>query len=199
MAVGGVKKPEELTPRYDVSRLRTVGEDVFISASVEIRRPHLMSVGNHIAIDSGFYLTTEAELGDHIHIGPYVKVIGGAKAKLTLGNFTNIALGSSIVCGSDEYRGEGLITAPGIPDEYVDVVDRRPIVFRDFANVGAHVVVLPGVELAEGCVIGACSLVTKSTEPWTIYMGIPARPVRDRPREKMIEYARRLGYPERSS
>jgi galactoside O-acetyltransferase len=48
--------------------------------------------------------------------------------------------------------------------------------------------------LAEGSVIGANSLVTKSTEPWTIYVGSPAKPVKARPKEKMIEYARRLGY-----
>lgn len=187
-------KVEELTSRYDVSRLKRVGDDVFISASVEIRRPGLVAIGKHVAIDSGFYITTQADIGDHIHIGPYVKVIGGKEAKLTLGNFTNIALGSSIICGSDEYGGNGLISAPGIPEELTDTIDRRPVVFRNFANVGAHAVILPGVELAEGCVIGACALVTKSTEPWTIYMGVPARPVRQRPKDKMIEYAKRLGY-----
>ena len=37
-------------------------------------------------------------------------------------------------------------------------------------------------------------LVTEDTEPWTIYVGVPARPVKTRPRAKMLEYARRLGY-----
>lgn len=185
---------EGLTPRYDLSRLRATGSDVFVSADVEIRRPHLVSLGKHVAIDSGFYITTAADVGDHVHIGPGVRVIGGAKAKLTMGHFTNIALGSSIICGSDEYGGAGLVSAPGIPEEFRDVVDTSPVVFRNFANVGAHVVVLPGVELAEGTVVGACSLVTKSTDPWTVYMGVPARPVRARPREKMLEYAARLGY-----
>jgi galactoside O-acetyltransferase len=53
---------------------------------------------------------------------------------------------------------------------------------------------MPGVTIAEGSVIGACSLVTKDTEPWTIYMGVPARAVKIRKKEKMLQYAKELGY-----
>jgi acetyltransferase-like isoleucine patch superfamily enzyme len=180
--------------QYDKSLLKSAGEDVYISPNVEIRRPHLVNVGNHIAIDSGFYITTQAELGNYIHIAPYVTVIGGVTGVLKMANFTNISVGGKIICGSDEFLGEGLITAPGIPDVYRDNLRIAPVVFEDFANVGANVVILPGVTLAEGSVVGACSLVTQNTEPWTIYVGVPARPLKSRPKAKMIEYARQLGY-----
>lgn len=183
-----------MTVQYKQSLLKSVGKNVFISANVEIRRPHLVSVGNHIAIDSGFYITTKAEIGDHIHIAPYVAVIGGFKGYLKMGNFTNISVGSRIICGSDEFLGEGLITAPGIPEQYRDNLKVEPVVFKDFANTGANVVIFPGVTLAEGSVIGACSLVTQDTEPWTVYIGIPAKPIKKRPKEKMLQYARQLGY-----
>jgi len=111
-----------------------------------------------------------------------------------MGHFSNISAGSKIICGSDAFLGEGLITAPGIPEEYRDRLIVEPIVFERFANVGCNVVILPGVTLAEGSVIGASSLVTKSTEPWTIYYGTPARPVKSRPKDKMLEYADKLGY-----
>lgn len=181
------------SPQYNKSRLKSVGEDVFISAQVEIRRPALVSIGNHVAIDSGFYLTCAAELGDYIHIGPGVLIIGGPKGLIKMGHFTNIALGSRILCGSDESLGNSLITAPGIPPEYTKVIT-KPVIFENFANVCANAVILPGVTLGEGSVIGACSLVTKSTEPWTIYVGIPARPMKIRKKEKMLEYAKKLGY-----
>ena len=170
------------------------GKDIFISDNVEIRRPQLLKLGSHIAIDSGFYCTTALEMGDYIHIAPYTAIIGGAKAKLVMAHFTNISVGGRIVCGSDEFLGKGLITAPGIPEEFRDHIKIEEVRFEMFANVGANVTILPGITLGEGSVIGACSLVTKDTEPWTIYTGTPARAIKVRPREKMIENAKRMGY-----
>jgi acetyltransferase-like isoleucine patch superfamily enzyme len=69
------------------------------------------------------------------------------------------------------------------------------VIFEDFANVATNVVIFPGITLGEGCVIGAASVVTKSTQPWTIYMGIPSRPVKPRKRTVMIKMAQELGYP----
>jgi dTDP-4-amino-4,6-dideoxy-D-glucose acyltransferase len=41
------------TPQYDCRLLKSYGEDIFISANVEFRRLHLVSIGSHISIDSG--------------------------------------------------------------------------------------------------------------------------------------------------
>ena len=43
-----------MSAQYDYTLLRSCGQDVFISANVEIRRPHLVTVGSHVAIDTGF-------------------------------------------------------------------------------------------------------------------------------------------------
>jgi acetyltransferase-like isoleucine patch superfamily enzyme len=186
-------KPQGLnSPKYDLTRLAAVGQDVFISANVEIRRPHLLRLGSHLAIDSGFYCTTGAQLGDYIHIGPYVTIIGGEPARLEMAGFNTIGAGSRILCASDEFLGNGLVGMA--PPEFRDVVRVEPVVFERFASLGTNVVVHPGVTLAEGSVVGSCSLVTRSTRPWTIYRGIPARPWKKRPRKKMIEAARKLGY-----
>jgi acetyltransferase-like isoleucine patch superfamily enzyme len=177
--------------QYDYTKLKLVGENVFISSNVEIRRPHLVTIGNNVAIDSGFYCTTELVIGDYIHIGPYVTVIGGASASLKMGNFTTIAAGSRLICGSDLHLGDGLI-GPTIPEEYRDSTKIEPIIFEDFASIGTNVVINPGITLAEGSVVGANSFLTKNTEPWTIYVGNPAKPVKVRKKEVMIEYAKKL-------
>ncbi len=182
------------SPQYDYSLLACAGEDVFVSANSEIRRPQLVRLGSHIAIDSGFYLTTALDIGNYVHIGPYVAVIGGKEGSLKLGHFTNIAVGSRLVCVSDLFTGEGLITAPGIPKEFTSL-KIAPIVIEDFVNIGAGATILPGVRLREGSVIGAGAVVTKDTEPWKIYVGNPARAVKDRPKAQMLAYAEKLGYP----
>lgn len=188
-----VKEMKLNSDQYDKALLIKCGDDTFISNNVEIRRPHLVSVGNHVAMDTGLYLTTQAQIGDYIHIAPYVSIIGGADASLSMGHFSSIAAGSRIICASDNHMGAGLV-GPTIPAEFHDDVTYGPVVFEPFAAVGTNVVVMPGVVLAEGSVVGACSMITKNTEPWTIYVGVPARPVKVRPREKMLEYAHKLGY-----
>lgn len=179
---------------FNLREIKEHGKDVYISSNVEIRYPGLISVGSHVAVDSGFYITTPAEIGDYIHIGPYVKVIGGKKGLLKMGNFTNIAAGSIIISGSDSFLGEGLVSAPGIPDEFKNKVIIEPVIFEDFANVGVHCVIFPGVTLARGCVIGANSLVKENTKPWTIYAGNPAKPMKAREKKNILEYAGKLGY-----
>jgi galactoside O-acetyltransferase len=134
----------------------------------------------------------EAFIGDYIHIGPYVSVTGGAKAQLRMAGFNTIGAGSRILCASDEFLGAGLVGMS--PPEYRDNVIYAPVVFEMFASIGTNVVIHPGVTLAKGSVIGSCSLVTKSTEPWTIYYGIPARPIRPRRSDKMIAAVKVLGY-----
>jgi len=168
-----------------------VGEDTFVSANVEIRRPHLVRVGSHTAIDSGFYCTVQAHVGDYCHIAPYVTVIGGAEGLFTMGDFCTVAAGSRIVCVGDEHLGEGLV-GPTIPEPYKDRLIAAPVTMEDFSSIGTNVVVLPGVTLGEGSVVGACSLVTRDTEPWTVYYGTPAKAVKMRPRDKMIAYAEAL-------
>lgn len=182
-----------VSSQYDYRQLNACGEDSFISANVEIRRPQLVSVGSHCAIDTGFYCTVSMEMGDYIHIAPYVTVIGGAQGRLTMGHFSSIAAGSRVICGSDDHMGAGLC-GPTIPDQFKDHVTFAPVIFEPFANVTTNVVIMPGVTLAEGTVVGANSLVTKSTEPWTVYVGTPAKPIKSRPHVRMKDFARQLGY-----
>lgn len=166
-------------------------KDVFISKNTEITRPELCSIGDHVAIDSGFYCTTQLTIGNYVHISPHVAVIGGKNAKLVLGNFTFISVGSKIICASEEFYGEGLI-GPIIPEKYKDNIINKPVVFEDFSGVCANCVVLPGVTLGEGSIVGACSMVKESTEPWTIYFGTPAKPYKTRPKDKIIQYAKEI-------
>jgi acetyltransferase-like isoleucine patch superfamily enzyme len=183
-----------MSDEIDAKTFARMGKDVRFGKNVDIRRPQLVALGSHVAIDSGVYITTAAEIGDYVHIGPYVTVIGGPEARLVMRSFTNLAAGCRVICGSDRFMGEGLIGPASLPDEFKDKMTLAAIVLEDFANVGTNAVIMPGVTLAQGTVIGACSLVTQSTEPWTVYVGIPAKPRKSRPWQTMVRYAEQLGY-----
>lgn len=171
-----------------------MGEDVVIHPWTEITRPELCVIKNHVAIDMGFYCTTQLEVGNYVHISPHVTVIGGKTARLIVGDFCFISAGARMICASETItKGSGLV-GPLIPQQYKDEIDNRPVILEKFSGVFANAVVLPGVTMAVGSVLGANSLLKTSTEPWTIYAGSPARPIKIRPKENIIKYAEELGY-----
>jgi acetyltransferase-like isoleucine patch superfamily enzyme len=177
--------------QFNYKLLHKYGEDVFISGNVEIRRPNLVEIGAHVAIDSGFYLTTAARIGSYVHISPYVTCIGGADAILEMGDFTTLAAGVRLIVLGDEHLGAGLV-GPVIPDPYKDRLVGGKIKLEKFAAVGTSSILMPGVTMAEGSVLGAGSLLNRDTEPWTIYVGTPAQAIKKRDSKKMIEFANEI-------
>lgn len=170
-----------------------MGKDVVMNANVEITRPELAKIGNHVAIDYGFYCTTKLVIGDYVHISPHVAVIGGKETALHVEDFCFLSVGSKYICGSETFHGHGLI-GPLIPNEFKDEQILQPITLRRFSGALANSVIMPGVTMAEGSVLGANSLLKENTEPWTVYAGNPAKPIRSRSQYKAYEYAEKLGY-----
>lgn len=167
------------------------GIDLYVDSTSRIKHPSELEIGNHVAIDMGVYLSTSGTIGDYVHIAPYTCIIGGVDSKLIMEDFTGISAGSKILCGSDDFT-KGMMN-PQVPVKY-----RSPKIsyvhFKRFSCVGVNCVVMPGVTLAEGSVVGSNSVLTKDTEPWTVYVGNPARPVKIRDKKKIIQYAKELGY-----
>jgi putative colanic acid biosynthesis acetyltransferase WcaF len=56
-----------------------------------------------------------------------------------------------------------------------------PIRIGRGAFVGARSFILPGVQLGEGCVVGAAAVVTRDVPAYAIVAGNPARPIGNRP------------------
>lgn len=49
------------------------------------------------------------------------------------------------------------------------------IIVEDDVWIGHGAQIMPGVIVSRGCVIGAGAIVTKSTEPYGVYVGVPAK------------------------
>lgn len=56
----------------------------------------------------------------------------------------------------------------------------REVTVHDNAWLGPRSMVLPGVDLATGTVVAAGAILTKSTDAWGVYAGVPARLVKHR-------------------
>jgi acetyltransferase-like isoleucine patch superfamily enzyme len=79
-----------------------------------------------------------------------------------------------------------------IPEPYKDKLVGGKIRIEKFAAVGTNAIVMPGITISEGSILGAGSLLNRDTEPWTIYVGTPARAIKIRQKEKMIAFANQI-------
>ena len=162
--------------------------DVVIHKSAVIKRPDLVKMGNHIAIDPFFYMSTAAQIDNYVHISSHVSVIGGAEGMLAMEDFTTIATGCRIICVSNNFAdGSGMIN-PFVEFKYRSNLIGNMVVMKKHSALGTNVVVHPTVTIGEGSVVGSNSLVLKSTEPWGIYAGTPAIKIGERPKEVLLKY-----------
>jgi acetyltransferase-like isoleucine patch superfamily enzyme len=56
-----------------------------------------------------------------------------------------------------------------------------------YVRIAVGVTALPGVHFGEGCIVGAGAVVTKDVPAYKVVMGIPARVVRDAPKEPVLK------------
>lgn len=135
--------------------------------------------GRNIRIDPFCVITcAELYLGDYIHIGAGSSLSGGCKVQL--GDFTTLSHQCLVFTSSDDYSGEALAN-PTVPERFTNV-SSADINFGPHALLGARCTVLPGAEIAEGVSVGVGSLIKGPLDPWTIYAGVPAKPLRERSR-----------------
>ena len=56
----------------------------------------------------------------------------------------------------------------------------KKVVIKDDCWIGRRVIIMPGVTIEKGCIIGAGAVVTRNTEPYGVYGGVPAKRIKDR-------------------
>jgi acetyltransferase-like isoleucine patch superfamily enzyme len=108
------------------------------------------------------------KIGAYSHIGARCSLWAGKSVgRVTLGH--HALLGPEVFITAANYRVE-----PGTP--IMDQpMDERDVVIGDDVWLGARVMVVAGVEIGDGCIIGASSVVTRSIPAGSIAAGNPAR------------------------
>lgn len=155
-----------------------------------------IELGRGVVIGPG--VTLRATDGGRIRIGDRVAISAGAVI---------IAKGGLLVVGDDGFIGEGVVLtaregleigSDALIAEYVTIRDQdhgsadpdRPMRLQGFVTapirvgadvwLGAKATVLKGVEIGDGTIIGANSVVTRSVGSRVVAVGSPARVIADR-------------------
>jgi acetyltransferase-like isoleucine patch superfamily enzyme len=127
-----------------------------------------MHVGNRVAIERGLRVKKPMNItiGDDVSIGCNVTL--EAQAPIYIGDLTPIAPGVIIVTANHDMSKRIRINSP--------------VKIGSNCWLGAGVIVLPGVTIGDGALVGAGSIVTKDLPPEMICVGVPARPLKPRPK-----------------
>lgn len=172
--------------RFDGRRFpfAACGDDVTIYDWVRVVGAERTRIGHHVIVDDFVFLDggMALDIGSHVHIAAYASIMGGATC--VIGDFVGLCAGVRVVTGTDDFMGAGL-TNPTIPSNLRSVHRGRVEIGRHVL-VGVNSVVLPDVTIGEGAVVGAGSVVTRDLPPWTICVGSPARPVKDRRSDRIL-------------
>jgi len=143
----------------------------------------------------------DVQLGDDVRVAPFVNLYGCSVGRETgIGAFVEVQSGAQIGARCKISSHTFICTGVVIEDEVfvghgvVFINDRNPratngdgsiqrdkdwqlepTLVRRRAAIGSGAIIMCGVEIGEGALIGAGSLVTRDVPPYSVVVGSPAR------------------------
>lgn len=161
---------------------RALGKNVKISDKAAIYNADQIEIGDNSRVDDFCVLSGKISIGRNVHIAIYCNLAGGTEG-IIFEDFSGLAYGCHVMTQTDDYSGRSL-TNPTIPAKYKKETKKAVRIGRH-CIVGTNSLIFPGVTLNEGTSVGAMSMVTKTTEPWTVYFGIPAKRLKARKQDML--------------
>jgi len=165
------------------------GEGVKLKFSARIRnilgRTENISIGAHSIIHGELLLFAHGgkiSMGEWCYVGEGTR-IWSAK-QITIGNRVLISHDVNIfdnlthpISASQRHEQFRSIALSGHPKKIS--LNEQSVHIQDDVWIGAGAHILKGVEIGEGAIVGAGSVVTKDVPDWTIVAGNPARIIRE--------------------
>lgn len=112
------------------------------------------------------YVPWNLKMGDAVCFGPRAEIY----------DKDVISIGSGVIVSQDTW----LCTASHDISDPRMALKLKPITIGSDVWIAAKASVLPGVEIGDGAVVGACAVVTKDVPPWSVAVGNPAKVVNNR-------------------
>lgn len=136
----------------------------------------------------------------HSGIGSYgnlnVMIWNKEKEKLIIGNFVSIANNVTFILGGN-HHSDFFMNYPACKFDSIKGIgsySKGPIIIGDDVWIGYGAIILSGVKIGKGSVIGAGSVISKDVPPFAIVAGNPAKVVKFRFSENIINELNRWDY-----
>ena len=126
--------------------------------------------------------------------------------KLIIGKFCQIASGVEFIMNGANHQMNSVSTFPfytlegwkQTPPTQNDLPIKGDTVIGNDVWIGQNATILPGVRIGDGAIIGANSVVGSSVEPYTIVAGNPARMIRKRFDDELIDILEKIKWWDKS-
>lgn len=183
-----------LRKKFYPKLFKKVGRGLIIGRNVVIRHPQNIIIGDFVTIDDNCLIDGRGAGEEGLILEDQVIInrncmIQAKTGFIKLGKRTSIGSNSVIVSMSGVEIGEALLTAGNcyisagayqFDDLETPIMDQTafskgPIIIGKNSWFGTGVTVLDGVEIGEGAVIGASSVVNKNIPAFAIAIGVPAK------------------------
>ena len=148
-----------------------IGPDSVVSRKASLKGD--VSIGSRTRVSAFAMLLAQngsIEIGNDCTIQPYCILYGAGG--LSIGNGVRIATQVVVIPANHGIAKDSPIRKQSIT--------KLGIVIEDDVWIGAGAKILDGVRLRKGSVIGAGAVVTQNTEPYCVYVGVPARMIKSR-------------------
>jgi len=157
-----------------------LGKNVKISRKASFYEIENISIGDNSRIDDFCILSGKINIGSYVHISAYCGLYGSKGIEIE--DYSGISAKSIIYSLTDDFSGTFMV-GPEIPKNLTNTTGGK-VIIKKFAQIGVSNVVFPNITISEGAATGAMTLINKNLKEWTIYIGIPAKPLK--PRNKNI-------------
>lgn len=126
--------------------------------------------------------------------------------KLIIGKFCQIASGVEFIMNGANHQMNAVSTFPFYTlegwNQDVPSINDMPVkgntVIGNDVWIGQNATILPGVHIGDGAIIGANSVVGSDIEPYAVVVGNPARTIRKRFDNELIEIMEKLKWWDKS-
>lgn len=126
--------------------------------------------------------------------------------KLIIGKFCQIASGVEFIMNGANHQMNAVSTFPfytlegwkQTPPTQNDLPIKGDTIIGNDVWIGQNATILPGVHIGDGAIIGANSVVGSNVEPYTIVVGNPAKALRKRFDEELIDIMEKLKWWDKS-
>jgi len=138
-------------------------------------------IGHHFETGHGVVIREDNHIGNHVSIWNHTTIDYGCRIGHRVKIHCNGYIAQYSVIEDDVFIAPGVTFANDLfpKGRHADKVMQGPYIRRG-AAIGVNCTILPGVEIGEGALIGAGSVVTRDVPAHAVVWGNPARVQKDR-------------------